>query len=600
MAGGLSYAIELACLVALHWGVGLSSEAATAIAFWIGLLTSFFFQKLFAFQDYQKTVRTITHQVVGYGLLVAFNYVFTLLVVAVFPSRLVIISRTLALLITAAWNYFFYKKILFHKDLSGRIAALWTRWRIKLLFGGLATVPLLVFFWGYLSSGQKLIVGDFDYYAQLYEAFRLSVVHYHQFPLWNPWMSGGLPLFANPQFGLFSLQSLLVLPLGAVYGLKLSYVIYAVAGFWGMYILCRRMFASSRLRALLISYIWIFSGFFAGHNISHYTFALFFLLPWLVYFVFRRNNKLSWLWFGLLESLIILSSIHYALLMMAFVLVLYLLVSFLPVESGRRGLALEWQLHLSDLMFGAKALGVIIVLTGYRFITTYSFITANEKSSIVLHDMPNTPVVLLKALFLPIGNHLAVPANLQWGWAEYSMYIGLGAGLALVCAIAMAVIGLARRDFPRVASLRLVVTILLVGVITFFIALGDSSKTSLFHLLRDLPGFSQTRVASRWLVFTMFAVLIFLAVWPRNKKLVNVLLALGVVELFAWNSLIGARAQEVAVPKAHFWPRSTNTTTAASTWTPLPTPCISTTTPPGRTWARYIAMTRRLKPWTAY
>ena len=113
LAGALSYAIELAVLLSLHRLGHLSVEVSTGIAFWIAILTSFLFQKLFAFSDFQNTVAALTHQTAKYGLLVALNYVFTLVVVAIFPDSLIILSRTLALIFVTAWNYFLYKRLIF-------------------------------------------------------------------------------------------------------------------------------------------------------------------------------------------------------------------------------------------------------------------------------------------------------------------------------------------------------------------------------------------------------------------------------------------------------------------------------------------------------
>src|SRR5680860_319765 len=186
---------------------------------------------------------------------------------------------------------------------------------IKWLFIVVASMPICFFLYQYLTTGNKILTGDFDYYAQMYEAFRISVLKYGQFPSWNPWMAGGLPLYANPQFGLISIQSILSLIFGAVYGLKLAYGIYALAGFWGMYILGKKVLKSGTLRSVLIAYIWVFCGFFAGHGISHFTFSLFYLLPWLVIFIYNRKDKWAWLWLALIESFIILNSIHYAFLM---------------------------------------------------------------------------------------------------------------------------------------------------------------------------------------------------------------------------------------------------------------------------------------------
>ena len=206
----------------------------------------------------------------------------------------------------------------------------------KWAFIVLLTLPLVLFFTKYIITGNMLIGGDFDYYAQMYEASRISILEYGQFPSWNPWMSGGIPLYANPQFGLFSIQSLLGIPFGTIYGLKLSYVIYAMAGFWGMYTLGRKIFNTGALRAGLIGYVWVFCGFFAGHNIMHYTFSLFFLLPWLIICIYFRNKRLSWLWLGLLLSLIMLSSIHYALLMTVLILMGFYVISLMNVHSKNK------------------------------------------------------------------------------------------------------------------------------------------------------------------------------------------------------------------------------------------------------------------------
>lgn len=540
LAGILSYAVELVCLLILYKILGLSAELSTAIAFWIGLAASFASQKFFAFRDYQKNVKAISRQLGSFAVLVGLNYVFTLAVVALFPSSLVIFSRTLALILVTIWNYTVYKKIIFYPE-SGRAAplskkqllAVWSRNRGKLLWFAALSVPVLLFFWQYLFSGNRLFIGDFDYYAQAYEAMRISLLHYHQLPLWNPWMAGGLPLFANPQFGLFSIQSIFVLLFGTIIGLKLAYVTYALSGFWGMYFVCRRVLQSSRLRSALVSYIWIFCGFFAGHNISHFTFASFFLLPWLLYFIARRHQKWSWLWLGVIESIIILSSMHYAFLMTALVMLIFSVLSVLRVQIFKDNLLLSWHVTREDVFFVLKTFAVIVVLAGYRLITTYYFVMHNEKSQAMLSEAPNHPVVLFKALFWPVNTFAQTPPKTVWSWGEYSMYIGIGASLALLfCVCSLIYYVFVKHMAFKIKSWRFVACILIVGFIASGIALGNFSVLSPFNLLHSLPGFTQTRVPSRWLVFTMFAILVFLAAWPRDKKVINILLAFSAVELF--------------------------------------------------------------------
>jgi len=404
--------------------------------------------------------------------------------------------------------------------------------RIKWVFVVILSIPVCIFLYQYLATGNKLITGDFDYYAQMYEAFRISVLKYGQFPSWNPWMAGGLPLYANPQFGLVSIQSILSLIFGAIYGLKLAFIIHALAGFWGMYVLGKKVLKTDTLRSILIAYIWVFCGFFAGHGISHFTFSLFYLLPWLIIFIYNRKDKWAWLWLALIESFIILSSIHYAFLMTGVAVGIYFILNLLSGEFRDKKLILTLKISKSDILFALKFLAVVIVLCGYRFMTTLMYVSANERV-VNVERMVTYPDTIFSAIFLPIGTFLKVPKNLDWGWIEYSMYIGMGAGIALLVCI----IFIIKRAFwgPKIKSInkmKFVLPIIIIGVLCLVLALGDFGKLSPYHLLHTLPGFTQTRVSSRWLIMTAFAILVFLLAWRTNKKLINILLLLSVIELF--------------------------------------------------------------------
>src|SRR3989442_14791319 len=71
-----------------------------------------------------------------------------------------------------------------------------------------------------VCSGSRWGREDWDYFAHHYEAMRRTVVEYGQVPWWNPWSCGGIPLTANPQIGLVSINFPLVLVLGTYAGLK--------------------------------------------------------------------------------------------------------------------------------------------------------------------------------------------------------------------------------------------------------------------------------------------------------------------------------------------------------------------------------------------
>lgn len=109
--GGIAFLLELATLVFLK-STGLSDLFAVSISFWVGFLVAFFLQKTLTFQNKERGKRMLAKQLVAYSLLVAFNYIFTLSIVALFSSVVAIyILRALTVAITTIWNYFIYRLI---------------------------------------------------------------------------------------------------------------------------------------------------------------------------------------------------------------------------------------------------------------------------------------------------------------------------------------------------------------------------------------------------------------------------------------------------------------------------------------------------------
>ena len=114
IVGGTSYAIELAALLLLVHVLHFNTTLAVSVGFWLGLVISFLLQKFLAFKNTDTRARRLTIQTVYYALLVLFNYGFTLLFVHLLePFIDLSIARTLALIITTAWNYVIYKKVIF-------------------------------------------------------------------------------------------------------------------------------------------------------------------------------------------------------------------------------------------------------------------------------------------------------------------------------------------------------------------------------------------------------------------------------------------------------------------------------------------------------
>jgi len=114
---GLSvYLIELLIIfIAKHQGAG--DTLAVALSFWLGLLISFFLQKLVTFKDKRMHHKILLPQLIAVSLLVLFNFGFTLLVTKLLRGHVpVTISRTVALGITTIWNFYIYQTRIFKTD----------------------------------------------------------------------------------------------------------------------------------------------------------------------------------------------------------------------------------------------------------------------------------------------------------------------------------------------------------------------------------------------------------------------------------------------------------------------------------------------------
>jgi putative flippase GtrA len=90
---------------------------AVGIGFWVGLAMSFVLQKFVAFGDKRTHRRILLLQIVAVCLLVLCNFGFTLLVTKLLSPRVpAVVSRTIALAITATWNFFLYKTRIFKSE----------------------------------------------------------------------------------------------------------------------------------------------------------------------------------------------------------------------------------------------------------------------------------------------------------------------------------------------------------------------------------------------------------------------------------------------------------------------------------------------------
>ena len=108
------YVLELIIII-IAQNMGASAVVAVALSFTIGLIVSFFLQKLFSFGDRRMHHKIIVPQAIAVGLLVVWNFCFTLGMTRLLEDLLSpTITRTIALAITTIWNYYLYKTRIFY------------------------------------------------------------------------------------------------------------------------------------------------------------------------------------------------------------------------------------------------------------------------------------------------------------------------------------------------------------------------------------------------------------------------------------------------------------------------------------------------------
>ncbi|MCK4283044.1 MAG: hypothetical protein KAX44_01910 [Candidatus Brocadiae bacterium] len=276
-----------------------------------------------------------------------------------------------------------------------------------------AAVGLTALGWQVFHRPSSLGGHDWSYFFHVYEAVRISIVHYGQFPWWNIWSCGGVPLFANPQVGVFSINTLFVLLFGTVFGLKLSLGVHVLFGFEGMRRLLRRYITAPF--ALLGALIYVAGGGFAMHwAVGHFILLTSFYLPWLLLLALRLpdGDRYAWL-FGLLMGLMVLEGVGYTTVFNA--LVAAIAGFCVLIRTREKRLAVARRI--------AMALGVFLVVAGFRlamsmvYVSQYAGTSGEEIAVLGRHTA--------KAFLTPIADIHYWRSGPQHFWWEYGCYVGV-------------------------------------------------------------------------------------------------------------------------------------------------------------------------------
>ncbi len=239
-------------------------------------------------------------------------------------------------------------------------------------------------------------------------------------PLEVPWFTpsfcGGVPFFADPQSGYYSVPQWLTFVMDPLTAAYLTLLLFASLGYFGIYALARQGFRLPLSWSIFASALFFFNTFFPYRTIiGEYGYLGFALAPWLAYFLIRPAAAITdrlafsllaggiaayWLQSGL-TTLMVPATLSIALILLVY------------------RLRQPWPRDLPGRIF--VALGVTLAFSVSKLVASLSFYSRFERTQYLLPGFTD-PFVLFQtsvlALFGSSEKAYAVTAghlvNAQW------------------------------------------------------------------------------------------------------------------------------------------------------------------------------------------
>ncbi|HVV48553.1 MAG TPA: hypothetical protein VHO06_02755 [Polyangia bacterium] len=342
--------------------------------------------------------------------------------------------------------------------------------------------PMIVFCGGRGCQASLDRLGgtdDWRHFAMLWEAARVALGDFHQFPSWNPYHCGGLVLYQHPESpfpGPLFLLTYFWRPTAAA--MKVWILAHLACGTLG----ARALIADrggNAAEQLLGAALMAASGFFAEHiGGGHLSFTPFLYLP-LILWAFRRS----------------LRDLRYTVVVAGLFAVTVLEGGTYPAPLMAVALAAECLARLGsaeDRRAMARALpltvGLFVLLAGVRLLPELHYLREHPRLE-PLDDGIGLGEVFS---FWTTRDHARRMAAHRYVWPEYDTYVGV---VPVALMLVGVLVALAVPD-PRRRARRIDLAVFAVLV---WCALGRVRPLSLAALLHALPVFRSLRVPARFL-----------------------------------------------------------------------------------------------------
>ena len=258
-----------------------------------------------------------------------------------------------------------------------------------------------------LRNPDGLGFADWDFVLDKFEAVRRTILIWRQFPWWNPWCRGGFPLAAEPQIGAVSMATPLVLAMGTAIGLRVAAILCMWIAVEGAYRLAWLWFREPWAAAAAALIYGLNGAVSVGTGRGlHHRHEL--LQPALagVPRVPDRRAVVDGVWLGFWLAFTLLNGLQY----------ISLYASSWRRRSGCAPLRVQPRGQRGRLLRNTMAaVGVFLVISGWRLATVYLVLLDDRREAMTLWD--ESLAADLPPLARPTRHRLARRlAGRHWDW----------------------------------------------------------------------------------------------------------------------------------------------------------------------------------------
>ncbi len=351
--------------------------------------------------------------------------------------------------------------------------------------------------------------GDGQYFHRIMEIAKVSVLRYHELPLWNAFECGGVPLWDNPEMPVASPLVYLTLPLSGTHTMWVWYILHTAAGFASMWLFSRRELGLTRAAAFASASLWAVGvGHVTQYAGGHATLCNFYLFP-LALLLFRRSEESldCAVGLGLLFAFMFFEGSLYPLVHTSLLLVCEAIIRLLSSEPR------EIPGRLGRMARGALATSVVTVfLTACRLLPVFDQVSRHKRGLGIETDAISLET--LKAMFFARHHGWTVPGQ-TYVWPEFASYFGYVTIILCIVGLIVAV-----WDNAWLAAL---------GICAFALMMGHFASWAPWHVLKEhVFPFNSMRVPSRFRLYVAFFIASFVGLAADRLHVVVRRLGFGV------------------------------------------------------------------------